>query len=558
MRRGNLRRGILILLILGLSLGALGYQRINIRFLGLNLQRGSEAVLGMRLGLDLQGGSHLVYQAKGTKEIKLSFLDPKPAAPDSATTRAKAVSDLLSRLGVSAPIVQVTSDRRLTISVASLKDAELDSTGKVVKPSEADSIRLLLEATFGATESFVVADGERGKLISVSFQNPMPLPTAETREAQVRAILKDFGKSGAQVNTSDDQNMTLLVDSLLAEQRDKDGVVIKVAEAEALKKALEERVGALSAFTLTDIPANPTADQMEGVLNTIERRVNPFGISEPVIQLMDKNRILVQLPGVHDVEEVKRLIGRTAQLEFKERHCIQKAPITISGATYYPCELPENHEDTEQGLTGEDLARAYPGTEPTLGRPIVNVQFTPRGTKIFADLTNKLYQTTVSNPANPDRFVIFLDEEELVAPIVKQPILSGAAFIEGGADFTPERVRTLSIQLESGRLPVPLELVQEQEVDATLGKDSLQKSLMAGGVGLGLTLLFMVLYYKASGLVAALALLIYTALVLAIFKVIPVTLTLAGIAGFILSIGMAVDANVLIFERMKEELRVGR
>jgi len=257
------------------------------------------------------------------------------------------------------------------------------------------------------------------------------------------------------------------------------------------------------------------------------------------------------LPGVGNVEEIKRLIGETASLEFIERTCLSTQPITLPGGQVInACDLPENHVDKETGLTGEDLLRAFPGTHPQTGLPIVSLNFNSRGTKIFAEMTTRLAGT-------PDRFVIFLDENEIVAPVVVQPILSGNPFIEGPT-FTPDRVRTIAIQLESGRLPIPLEVVRERNVNATLGAESLRKSLIAGVIGLGLVLMFMALYYRAAGVVAAIALLIYTASVLAIFKLVPITLTLAGIAAFILSIGMAVDANILIFERMKEELRLGR
>ena len=239
---------------------------------------------------------------------------------------------------------------------------------------------------------------------------------------------------------------------------------------------------------------------------------------------------------MRDVEEVKKLIGQTARLEFKERNCLQVTGLTLpSGEVTYPCQLPDNHVDQETGLTGEDLARAYAGTHQTKGIPIVNVQFNSRGTRIFADMTTRLAGTN-------NRFAVFLDEDEIVAPVVNQPILAGAAFIEGPS-FTPERVHTIAIQLESGRLPIPIEVVQEQDVDAVLGAESLRKSLIAGIVGLCLVLLFMVMYYRMAGLVAALALLIYTAAVISVFKMVPITLTLAGVAAFILSIGMAVDAT---------------
>ena len=281
-----------------------------------------------------------------------------------------------------------------------------------------------------------------------------------------------------------------------------------------------------------------TADRMEGVARIIERRVNAFGVVEPTIQVLGENRILVQLPGVAEVEEAKRLIGRTARLEFKYRDCQDP--------------LCTQFEDRDTGLTGENLVRAEPTTEPTTGEPIVSIQFDAEGARLFGQLTRQILQTDPN-----DRIAIFLDEELLIAPVPQDVILGGQAIIRG-PDFTPERVRVLAIQLQSGALPVSLELIQEQDVDATLGKDALAQSLVAGYVGLALVVLFMVLYYRIPGLLASLALAIYTTLVLAIFKLVPVTLTLAGIAGFILSIGMAVDANILIFERMKEELQKGR
>jgi preprotein translocase subunit SecD len=280
---------------------------------------------------------------------------------------------------------------------------------------------------------------------------------------------------------------------------------------------------------------HPTPEQMEGVLGIIERRVNAFGVAEPVIQQMGANRVLVQLPGIREVEEAKRLIGETAKLEFKWRH-------------FNP---DGSFEDRETGLTGDDLVRAYPGPHPNMpGLWVVNIEFNSRGAGIFEDLTRKIVGTN-------DQIAIFLDDHELVSPVVRSVIVGGRAFIEG-RDFTPQRARTIAIQLESGRLPIPLRIVQEQTVDATLGRDALQRSLVAGYIGAGLVALFMLLYYRLPGVVALVALTIYTVVALAIFKLIPVTMTLAGIAGFILSVGMAVDANVLVYERLKEELRAGR
>ena len=211
--------------------------------------------------------------------------------------------------------------------------------------------------------------------------------------------------------------------------------------------------------------------------------------------------------------------------------------------------------DEDTGLTGDNLARAFPGQHAASGEPIVNLEFDEVGTRIFGELTLNIIQKEQETGVR-DQIAIFLDGQELVSPEVRQAITAGTAIIEG--DFTIERVRDLALLLEGGRLPVPIELIQERDVDAILGADSLAKSVVAGFVGLGLVLAFMTLYYRLPGFVASLALVIYAALVLSIFKILPVTLTLSGVAALVLSIGMAVDANILIFERMKDELRAGR
>ena len=279
-----------------------------------------------------------------------------------------------------------------------------------------------------------------------------------------------------------------------------------------------------------------TASQMAGVQEKIERRTNAFGVTEPSIQRLGDNRILIQLPGVEDVEEAKRLIGSTGKLEFKERICPDAACTEFS--------------DQDIGLTGELLARAYASTHPTSGKPIVNLEFNSEGARLFGESTARIANTN-------NRTAIFLDDVEILAPSARQPILGGQAFIEG-PDFTFERVSTISIQLEEGRLDTPIAVISEQNVDATLGEEALDRSLVAGMIGFGLVVLFMALYYRLPGVTASLALICYIILVMFLVKMVPVTLTLSGIAGFILSIGVAVDANILISERTKEELRTGR
>ena len=430
----------------------------------------------------------------------------------------------------------------LNVSVLSLGFQNISLLGLKRGSDAVLGMRLGLDLQGGV---HLVYQARGSKEIAITFQEPVDV-------AAVRSVLSDMGKTDAVVQPSGDLGVTVRVSSLRPEERDSQGNVLRVADEAAIRLALEDQVGTVVSFgPPTDVPPDVTGDQMEGVLDIITRRINPYGITEPVLQIMDDNRILLQLPGIRDVEEVKKLIGHTARLEFKERTCLATGPTILpSGEAGSLCDLPENHEDKETGLTGEDLIRAFAGTHPRTGLPIVNLQFNSRGTQIFAELTTRLAGT-------PDQFAIFLDEEEIISPVVIQPILSGNPFIEGRT-FTPDRVRTLVIQLESGRLPIPIEVVQEQDVDATLGAESLRKSFIAGIAGLGLVLLFMVAYYRTAGVVAALALVFYAAAVLAILKLVPVTLTLSGIAAFILSIGMAVDANILIFERMKEELRLGR
>ena len=196
------------------------------------------------------------------------------------------------------------------------------------------------------------------------------------------------------------------------------------------------------------------------------------------------------------------------------------------------------------------MERAYASTDANTGEWEVNIAFGDRGTGIFSDLTQRIV-----NQGNK-RIAVFLDDELLIAPVSLAWIRDGRSSITG--NFSREEARTLAIQLEAGSLPVPLELIQESDVDALLGSESLKKSLQAGLIGLGLVLIFMLIYYRMAGVVAAVALVIYSVVVLAVFKLVPVTLGLSGIGAFILSIGLAVDANILIFERMKEELRIGR
>ncbi|MBM3940195.1 MAG: protein translocase subunit SecD [SAR202 cluster bacterium] len=284
----------------------------------------------------------------------------------------------------------------------------------------------------------------------------------------------------------------------------------------------------------------PTEDNMDGLVQTISRRINSLGVSEPTIQRLGNDRLIIQLPGVTDIERAKRVIGETASLEIVERVCFDRACTQL--------------KDKPTGLTGGSLESAAATTDQVTERWIISFQMTGDATRDFAQLTQRIFNTL--NTDSPDQLAFKLDDEVLVSAVVSSPILTGSGIIQGG--FTATEARDIAIQIESGRLPVPISGLSTQVVAPSLGEQSLRESLIAGIIGFALVVFFMAAYYRMSGVVAGLALLCYIAIVLAVFKLLPVTLSLAGVAGFILSLGMALDANVLIFERVKEELRIGR
>lgn len=285
---------------------------------------------------------------------------------------------------------------------------------------------------------------------------------------------------------------------------------------------------------------------LESAREVIERRVNLYGVSEAIVQsskVGNQRRILVELPGLKDASAAANLVGRTAQLDFRELPATSSVEATPSGEMAF---IPT-------GLTGADLKKAqvvYGGTNTS--SPQVQIEFTSEGGNKFAEITKR----------NVDRpLAIFLDDLIVSAPNVEQEILGGTAVITGR--FSADEAKNLSIQLNAGALPVPIKILEQRSIGPTLGQESVNKSLVAGAIGLLVVMIYMAAYYGLLGFIVDLALLIYTLLVLAIFKtglfiLPPVTLTLAGIAGFILSVGMAVDANILIFERMKEEIRWGK
>ena len=301
---------------------------------------------------------------------------------------------------------------------------------------------------------------------------------------------------------------------------------------------------------LDAIKGGDIADSMASLRDTIERRVNLFGVSEPIVQTehagtlagTSEERLIVELPGVTDTQRAIELIGQTPVLEFRMLKEGGEATATASSTT--------NELFEPAAITGKNLKSAelqFQGGTGALTEPVVVLHFDAEGTKIFAELTKN----------NVGRaFGMFLDGVAISVPVIREAIPDGTAVISGG--FTPEEAKELARNLNYGALPVPIELISTQTVSGTLGSEAIASGIFAGIWGLALVAFFMILWYRIPGLIAALALSVYVIAMLLLFLLISVTLTAAGIAAFILSIGMAVDANVLIFERTREELAAGK
>jgi preprotein translocase subunit SecD len=361
------------------------------------------------------------------------------------------------------------------------------------------------------------------------------------------------------------------------------GAIIVLATI-PLQLGLDLQGGAQLTIQVKPTPQIPriTERELEGVQRVVENRVNGLGVSESLVQIAGSDKIIVQLPGVSDPQQAERVLGGTAQLEFRaqkpgteqQARVLQALLAQTKGAIDLEKKKPSVNEAEvaklqaqadkasqellqlfePAKLTGKSLKDA--GTQPTQAGNTweVTLRFNTQGGDDFADLTKQLAGTGRS-------IGIFLDNKLISAPVVgsefaQTGITGGNAVITGS--FTAEQSNDLAIQLRGGALPLPVEIVENRTVGASLGQDSIRSSIIAGLGGLILVLIFMVIYYQLPGLIADVSLMIYALLTLAAFDLLGVTLTLPGIAGFILSIGMAVDANVLIFERTREELRAGK
>jgi protein-export membrane protein SecD len=530
----------------------------------------------LSLGLDLEGGTHLVYKVVSEEG------QGEPSKDDMEGLR-NIIDRRVNEFGVSEATVQ-------------LLGGGIDSV---------------------ADRVMVQIPGQTGSAITLNFA-----ADSVSSEELERFFRENLGRSDASVKQNTNGSLVVQLDKIQGEVRDIDGNVVTESEADGWREAVtaEYPVALQLGYGLVELDSPiagddtaddaeepgietlPTLGEVEAAFASVGRgdasieavpgadglfsitmhgldtrstdnEGNPiFGEDQQLIAaLRDIGNLqfnamqgsLTQWAVGGGVQEAKNLIGKTAKLEFRYRECGDIEPpspsdpwppngMTIDQWLIERCTNPVYFQERPTTIDPADLDDAFPDISGgAIPRPIVTLVFNDDGGDAFFNETDDVSR-------HNDRLAIYLDGEELVAPGVSQGgIAGGRAIIEGG-DFTTESVRTIAIQLRSGALPRGLELIQERNVDAVLGKDSLQKSLIAGGVGLILLLIFMISYYKIPGLVASIALIAYSIMLLGIFKMIPVTLTLSGAAAVILSLGFAVDANVLIAERTKEELRSGR
>ncbi len=300
---------------------------------------------------------------------------------------------------------------------------------------------------------------------------------------------------------------------------------------------------------ISNLPEKEISSAMAGLRDVMERRINFFGVSEPVVQTEksgNEERLIIELPGVTDVSEAIQRIGETPYLEFKtQRPDVERD--TILEAQKNGERLNEDPYFIPTPLTGRFLSKAVLNYNQTTFEPEVDLEFNSEGAELFAKITKENVEKPVA---------IYLDGAAISIPTVREEITGGRAQITG--KFTPQEAKTLVTRLNSGALPIPISLVSQQSIGPSLGEKVLYKSIEAGIVGVIAVAIFLIMLYRVFGLVAVFALLVYVAISLALYKLIPVTITAPGIAGIVLSIASAVDANILIFERVKEELRQGK
>ena len=532
--RRNWRALTLIALLIVASGLLLGFQTINLG----GFQRGGSTLLGLSLGLDLQGGSHLVYQAESIADA--GDTAPRPPSEQEMLALQRIIERRVNSSGLGEPIIQILGDDRLLIQLPGVQDPGR-AKSIIGETARLEFKHRKLNVSRNLTTEGVVSAAD---IVSISAE---PLPEElmpEDAPAEPEAAATPAAESASETPEAEGAAQTAEAAAEAtpqAETEDEaDATPVIIVEftpqgAEKFDEVLARLNQSLEGITIGGIPSALNIT-IEGNEPLVLDAVPSLFIS----RLPDTNRYVFPYPqpqagaegegeGLHDVARAQSIVGDAATAIFIEQ---------------------QGQVDEDFGLGGDNLDRAYASLHATSGQPIINLEFDGTGTRLFGEKTTEIAGSLT------DSIAVFLDGVELIAPVVRQPITTGTAIVEGG--FTLDRANDISLQLEGGRLPIPITLIQERGVDAILGADSLAKSVVAGMVGLGLVFLFMTLYYRVPGLVASVALVLYAAMVLAIFKLLPVTLTLSGVAATILSVGMAVDANVLIFERMKDELRNGR
>jgi len=732
-RRRGIRVFALIAVIVALSIATLSVRNFDISLGGASIDADGSGPLGLKLGLDLQGGSLLIYEADLPDEVQVTFQN---------AVEEQELRSLLNELGQARATI---AKRDFVINDLALEDRARDALKEALEvlgtiesfqtgdgvlevtfgdsPPTIEELRGLLDRLGYADATIVSPDENMFTIESLTLAEKAQEELLDTLEGRL-APIDDFRVLNGVVNITfsdalEEADLRFLLDSTgyadaaiqspaQNEYTIRQLSLDEATQEEELRTSLELRLSPGDPVGFLASVREPSPDDMKGVERIIRRRVNALGTTEPIIQRLGDDRLVVQLPGISrstidvtfpstlevllllvarlqamgypvaidtvrlgedsatipveavtqedqdaltelaqtlrpgtdilvsgdeakevtvtfprlpdeftlrellgtlghtdpsiqrrsgrpgeftirtdetfttkdqdrlrealektvgeglsievtgGLEEAKQLIGGTAELVFTERECLvtlDELDAAIAANLRDPCDPVDQggggqFADKVIDLTGRDLSKAFATRDPATNFPELSIEFNNRGTRTFSDLTRRLAGDRLK------RMAIFLDNEELFSATVQAHITDGRTRITGR--FTREQTLTWATQLESGRLPVPLTLIREQSVDALLGADSLRKSLIAGLVGLGLVLIFMVTYYRMAGVVAGTSLLIYAVILLAIFKLVPVTLTLSGIAGLVLSIGIAVDANILIFERMKEEMRTGR
>ena len=657
-------RGIALVAVITIIAGVLiSIPRVNVSAFGWEFTRGDDGTfLGLSLGLDLEGGAHLVYDIRNE--------DGSPPSAEDVESIRTIVERRVNEFGVSEPTVQLLGsppDRILiqipgqsasSLTVAfdntgptadELRDffqTELGKTGVDVTVGEDEAMTVRFDdfdgsmseewrqqaeqkfaTQFTVAFEYDVVDPSAAVSEDASAADPPPgtdgTPTAgdgtvtpgsddaATPESTATAAPEPTATPTTELSpTADDASdgspapdgtATPLEPPVPEDTTPDDSSSSDAQEPEKIGPSQEDVQMAFNAAGFDGVTINEGQDtvlfqqQTPGQFSSVDAisfqgeyngRLNERSFDdEGNIVPSDVERLRRELVEIGNmaqfrtdgnisqwtvaggIQEAKALIGSTAKLEFRERTCGSlTAPSDYEGETWPPdglseaewlllrCSDPQYFTERATNISAGDLTDAFPSVDGTPPQPVVTIVFNEAGRDAFFEVTGRVAR-------NRDVLAIYLDDVELVAPTVNtttgEGIPDGRAIISGG-DFTNERVRTLAIQLRSGALPAELVLTEERNVDAILGADSLRRSLIAGGIGLGLLIVFMIAYYKVPGIVSSIALIAYAVMLLGAFKLVPVTLTLSGAAAVILSLGFAVDANILIAERTKEELRAGR